>query len=228
MVWPLSRRMKRDATSSRRSTDTTPIGRKIMGRRAARSLLSRMWSSPDPSTMTTSRPSSSVRSATIEPSWDGSRATGANPLGAASSSSVPGDSSGSQVTGSEPTGMLGSWAKPQPPSSGEIRTSGLRIDMIARDLALDSGEVAPVFGVATQEFDGEAGTFEAIQVIDRLRRAPILCGHGVSSRLAPLFGELQSIRKRGLCARPYDCIACDDNPYNRRVAAHCTRGSSRC
>ena len=89
--------------------------------------------------------------------------------------------------------------------------------MIARDLALNLGVVTPVFGVAAQEFDGEAGAFEAIQVIDRLRRAPILCGHGVSSRLAPLFGELQTIRKRRLCARPYDCIARDDNPYNRRL-----------
>jgi hypothetical protein len=57
--------------------------------------------------------------------------------------------------------------------------------MIARDLALGLSIVAPVRGVAAQEFDGEAGAFEAIQVIDRLRRAPILCGHGVSSRLAP-------------------------------------------
>jgi len=124
--------------------------------------------------------------------------------------------------------MLGSWAKPQPPSPGEIRANGLRIDMIARDLALDLGVVAPVIGVAAQEFGGEAGAFEAIQVIDRLRRAPILCRHGVSSRLAPLFGELQTNRKRSLCARPYDCIACDDNSYNRLAAAHCTRGSSRC
>ena len=201
MVWPRSRRTKRGATSSRRSTCDAER-QENQGRRAARSLLSRMWSSPDPSTITTSRPSSSVRSATIEPSWDGSRATGANPLGAASSISVPGDSSGSQVTGSEPTGMLGSWAKPQPPSPSEIRTSGLRIDMIARDLALGAGEVAAVIGVAAQEFDGEAGAFETVQVVDRLRRAPILCGHGVSSRFAPLFRELQRIRKRGLCARP--------------------------
>lgn len=90
--------------------------------------------------------------------------------------------------------------------------------MIARDLALDLGVVTPVFGVAAQEFDGEAGAFEPIQVIDRLRRAPILCGHGVSSRLAPLFGELQTIRKRRLCARPYDCIARDHNRHNRRAA----------
>jgi hypothetical protein len=89
--------------------------------------------------------------------------------------------------------------------------------VIAHDLALDLGVFAPIFGVAAQEFDGEAGAFEAIQVIDRLRRAPILCGHGVSSRLAPLLGELQTIRKRRLCARPYDCIAHDDNPYNRRL-----------
>jgi hypothetical protein len=110
--------------------------------------------------------------------------------------------------------MLGSWAKPQPPSSSEIRPSGLRIDMIARNLTLYLAVVAPVSGIAAQEFDGEAGTFEAVQVIDRLRRAPILCRHGVSSRLAPLFGEIQSIRKRSLCARHHDCIARHDNPHN--------------
>jgi hypothetical protein len=71
--------------------------------------------------------------------------------------------------------------------------------MIARDLALDSGEVAPVFGVATQEFDGEAGTFEAIQVIDRLRRAPILCGHGgFLSSCSPIRGASEHPETRSL------------------------------
>ena len=82
---------------------------------------------------------------------------------------MPGDSSGSQVTGSGPTGALGSWTKPQPPSSGETRASDLLIDVIARDLTLGLGVVAPVFGVAAQEFDGETRASETIQAIDRLR-----------------------------------------------------------
>jgi len=36
--------------------------------------------------------------------------------------------------------------------------------------------------VAAQKFGGEAGTLKAVQAINRLRRAPILRGHGVSSR----------------------------------------------
>ena len=95
--------------------------------------------------------------------------------------------------------MLGSWAKPQPPSPGEIRTSGLRIDMIARDLALDLGEVAPVIGVAAQEFDGEAGAFEAIQVIDRLRRrANTLWAWRFLSSCSPIRGASDHPKTRSL------------------------------
>ena len=98
---------------------------------------------------------------------------------------MPGDSSGSQMTGSSPTGRLGSWAKAQPPSPGETDAGGLGIDGGARDLALCAGEVAAVIGVAAQKFDGEAGALEAVQAINRLRRAPILVGMAFPLVLSP-------------------------------------------
>jgi hypothetical protein len=57
-----------------------------------------------------------------------------------------------------------------------------------RDHALCADEVAAVIRVAAQKFDGEAWPFEAVQAINRLRRAPILRGHGVSSRFGPQRG----------------------------------------
>ena len=45
-------------------------------------------------------------------------------------------------------------------------------------------------------------------------RANTLWAWRFLSSCSPIRGA-SSIRKRGLCARPYDCIACDDNSYNR-------------
>jgi hypothetical protein len=71
--------------------------------------------------------------------------------------------------GSSPTGKAGSWAKAQPPSPSETDAGSLSIDGSAGDPALGPDEVAAVLRVAAQKFGGKAGTFEAVQAINRLR-----------------------------------------------------------
>lgn len=176
---------------------------------------------------TSSRPSSSTSSATTDPSCAGSSdVSWSNPPGAVSRISVPGDSSGSQVTGAGPTGRLGSWAKTQPPSPSETDTGGFGIDGGARDLALCADEVAAVIMVAAQEFDGEAWAFEAVQAINRLRRAPILRGHGVSSRFVPPGGfhdpENSSAK---VVLKVASRVAASGAS---RASVYCILGSSRC
>ncbi|VTZ49323.1 conserved hypothetical protein [Methylocella tundrae] len=186
MRWPLSRRAKRSATSSR-SSNMLSSGRSTAGRRVAWSSCRRIWSSSEPSTIISSRPSASARSTSAGPKAPGSKDEAAsNPVGAGSRISVAGETSGTHMTGSSPTGDAGSWAKAQPPSPSETDAGSLCVDGSARDLALGADEIAAVVGVAAQKFGGKAGTFEAVQAINRLRRAPILRGHGVSSRLSSL------------------------------------------
>lgn len=194
MRWPLSRRAKRSATSSR-SSNMLSSGRSTAGRRVAWSSCKRIWSSSEPSTITSSRPSASARSTSAGPKALGLKDEAAsNPVGAGSRISVAGETSGSHKTGSSPTGDAGSWAKAQPPSPSETDAGSLGVDGSARNLALSADEVAAVIRVAAQKFGGKAGTFEAVQAINRLRRAPILRGHGVSSR-CPVSLRVATIRK---------------------------------
>jgi hypothetical protein len=91
---------------------------------------------------------------------------------------MPGEFSGSQIAGLRPAGSSGSWAKTQPPSASEVRASGLRVDSAASDELLDSRIISAIGVVATQEFDGETGAVEPVQLFDHVGRSPVGYGHG--------------------------------------------------
>ena len=206
MRWPRSRRKNRNATSSRRSNSRhrqehqgRPPGGPIV--RAAR-----YGVSPDASPMTTL--SAIVLCAVGERSGRAGRdraARGRRTRSAlASRISVPGESSGSHrtvVLRRLVSPGRGQKRNPQRRARSERAASG---STRARDLAKRAGVVAAVVGVSAQEFDGEAGAVEAVQLFDRLRRAPDTdMGMVASSRLVPLYkGKRPRSGKRRSATRP--------------------------
>ena len=155
------------------------------------------------------RPSIPSRSARIGPSsagLTGGRAS--NPDGAGARINVPGESSGRQSAVVRSAGALGSWTKTQPPAVGETEPCGVRVYISLRDMAKRVSVVAAVAGVPAQEFDGEAGAVETIQLFHRLRRPPEGYGHGgLLDWTLVRRGEAPTIRKRRAETRPKACIA---------------------
>ena len=82
---------------------------------------------------------------------------------------MPGETSGRQSAGSRPASASGSWTKPQPPAARQLGPGATRVGLAARDLTKGALVVVTIAGVAAQEFEREARTFEAVQLFDRIR-----------------------------------------------------------